>query len=893
MLLVRVCGFQSRFDHDCRDLLTVTDTSLDHPYYQNIHLLHSHLQVGQAYLFSKLKASKMKLPTGEYKKILVFGSDSRVSAIVDPPPQRCLNLDQELSTEDYGFVDCLRQSATISYVGTITRIINDLFGIYELDGRHQLYACFHQHSLDLMLSEGTTLALFNVHLLKDCTAGNTPKAIFVACHFSTIQIKSFSQSSRESTKLLSNQSSNKRRDISLKYSSIQHIILAQRVQTSLQKVLTHSQTPRIDNLFKNLTQELTAFIGPTSYSNHESKEDVTLFDFMRHGQGCRFVSADSNDALTKILTPNDIVELISQLDLTKIKNEKGYGHAVYSQTDLGVPGSTLIGILDSDESGQLKLRDCMNGFVFCVPDRANPSDLSLNDCQKFYAFRSFFIVIEICGYVQMEDYSLKGYLRLDFSTSKSRDIVPKDDPQHYSHLVKILYVRPLILDFNQPDQSRTSCILECMAWQSDKMGLPQGQPRTAWLKLSGHSLSQLPFIQSGAFYWVAGRILEKPGLEDLILEVSSSNAVGIVSGERLLGIVRHLDSSTMFPLELPTIELSTFLSGYDFYRFDEGLGNQLVSLQGRVLSKSIASVAPWKLECPLPPRVLSETFNIGMGYLDRRIVIRLEDSSTFATFNVYCDFRKQTFVREILPGSVIQLQRLGFQVSKSRNLYGVCLPFTSIQMISLPNLSEEKQDKDKKYPLATLADMPRFSDTFQILCQLAHVKKISLKKSPCHSPLDDQEDLICNASIRIEDGTMESFGFLDNLASLWSLLRANAHQQETLLRAVKDFGEIFYANDDHSHNESSPRNLAHQPFAFQSAHQLLHNLCESAIGPGLCLAVCKRKETQENLRIRHLKIRGTDATVPTVCPPALSLKILSWKPDLPAEELFLALRLNS
>jgi hypothetical protein len=759
--------------------------------------LHKFFEIGNSYSFHNLKTCKIKA-CDETKKVLLYTDNS--NAYKDdfyfmenlPEPQKIddvVSQSSEASEFDESSLSIFSQHSSqspkethlISYVGEITRIIDASFGIYELDSTYELYATFCQFD-SLFVRVGAIVSLFNAHLMIDRAFGNV-KAFLVLCPCSVLSLK---VPSPIKNCIVQNQKADRKWILS-KFDSFGDILAARSVKKALFKVLGE----QVSSL-KNLSHEVSDFALPRDSSKKpQSKPEFSILEFVNHYKSCNVL--ERNPQLIKLITPKELIQALSKFDLKTIPQKDGYGFKILEMDDLQLQDYMIIGILDSDHGGNLCLKDLFQNQIMCICE----GDVRLDFRHQLRIFKSFTVVIEIIGDFDLGHYVLKTYIKLKFENSKAWTIIEKKTsprPHLYPYLLKVMYKRPASLDISN---SQVSCVIEGIVWEY-AAGVVSGGHKRGVLKIVHSALATLPFITEGKYYILSAETINLKGVKECIMEIDQDYSIRECEH---ISVISSLESSTTFPFELPALELDTIVTGYSNRSYNNYI-SELVSLQGKIIDKSIFSSPAWNLGSDLSPQELSNHYNIGIGINDGVIVLVLQDVYTDATLKIYCDFRKSQYLLDAMPGAVISIERMGIQVSKSKNLFGKCLPITSIDIKSHENYNPSlSYSIEKELPIVLLRDT-NTTEKAKVIGNLVQIKKVILKRN-FYKSCNDSTGIFGSMFCKIQDGTMECFGDIDTPSCIFKIIKTSDKQQAYLEACVSKLGEVRFA--DEFKNEESEK----------------------------------------------------------------------------------------
>ncbi|XP_006899245.1 PREDICTED: CST complex subunit CTC1 [Elephantulus edwardii] len=158
---------------------------------------------GRSYVLTELRISKIR----DYHHLVWTTSPSSRLLLLKPECVRKLELELEEplvetdptplpvpsdSQDRKGKRGLIRDSSLLSYVGTVTNVLNELAGLYELDGQLGLCVAYQQCQVfRRVLRPGVSLELQDVHLLQS-VGGGTRRPVLAVCLSGAILVRGFS-----------------------------------------------------------------------------------------------------------------------------------------------------------------------------------------------------------------------------------------------------------------------------------------------------------------------------------------------------------------------------------------------------------------------------------------------------------------------------------------------------------------------------------------------------------------------------------------------------------------------------------------------------------------------------------------------------------------------------
>ncbi|XP_062966224.1 CST complex subunit CTC1 isoform X2 [Cynocephalus volans] len=165
---------------------------------------HRALWPGRAYVLTKLRVSKIR---GHCYHVWMTSASSRLLLL---KPECVQELELELegpvlkadpkplsmpsnSQDRKGQKGVVRDSRLLSYMGTVTGVLNEPAGLYELDGQLELCLAYQQfHGLKRVMRSGVCLELQDVHLLQS-VGGGTRRPVLAPCLRGAVLLRGFSR----------------------------------------------------------------------------------------------------------------------------------------------------------------------------------------------------------------------------------------------------------------------------------------------------------------------------------------------------------------------------------------------------------------------------------------------------------------------------------------------------------------------------------------------------------------------------------------------------------------------------------------------------------------------------------------------------------------------------
>ncbi|ORX80622.1 hypothetical protein BCR32DRAFT_245502 [Anaeromyces robustus] len=326
---------------------------------------------------------------------------------------------------NFPFFHC---NKTITYIGFITKIINRNYAIYEIDNQYLLSLSHYPIDIQFCsLRPGTEILFHNVHIYFFKTL-NKVKLCFIACKHSTVELKSFSKNLS-----LDNLKSSilYKKDVSM-YNSID-ILYKVYIKEWLKYYLYPAEYTNFINPLNYLSEQILSCCGYKYFNRQDSINEI-----LYHKDFCdlsvqKYLFPYFIDIKTILNNDYLFSFLINKLNLL---NEE-YESFSFTQDDLHLSNSWIIGFLDTTSTGKFRIHD-KNSFIFLhIVENENNIDeqytLTIDNLNKPILIKRFKIFIDFFNNDQkLSTYSYSfssssfshSSLSLSFSLKKS---ISKDD----------------------------------------------------------------------------------------------------------------------------------------------------------------------------------------------------------------------------------------------------------------------------------------------------------------------------------------------------------------------------------------------------------------------------------------------------------------------------------
>ncbi|KAJ3206825.1 CST complex subunit ctc1 [Entophlyctis luteolus] len=817
--------------------------------HEQLWYLFGSLSVGHSYLFTNLTPKQIRfqqhLPNpldnkSNIKKLLIYNPNSRIH-LLDPEGVK-YHIKQQIKEISENFLHHPPlQSATferlVSYVGTITKIVNIDAGRYELDSKYDLYLTYHQSSyttFEWFLIPGAEVRLHNVHLVLHekvsiADFGDAKRAVFVACPVTTIEVSKLSlpmdarlPGVEHHTASVCIHDPRRRANLKTKWSGLNLrdlLLLDDIFSTVMQFTLSHcgesdNNSEHDANTFFSLSKEILKRTKGFCEWPAEAGEPK-LSSVLRHEHECNvsqlrytqpfLVSSEMILHSTDGAVENFVSEILKQkLHGSRQQSNDAILCRNFSMEEMGVEDCFLLGYLQF-EMGQLFFRDSSGTrpALVVIPkcDESDDFVVELSDLGSCVAILKFEAVVEFLG----------------FSCEKDSALTP---------------IAKRYLSFFGRDCLFVSRFGPVIQKQNPCAQVAVGNFRSLLIKVESKSMRSLDIVEDGTMT-VKGRltgvawICDPDGKPGEAIE----NVAVILSGETLK-IWACLEVGESY--HLSNVKCRIFN--------DDEESSDKVTCIGLVVSKSlITSSVSQSMHYRISAMELFKQLNIGVGRYGRTLALKVTDSNSRVAgdqsnvLTVYLDCNNLGFELGIVPGALVEFRRLALKFSArpgvrggAKTAYGVALCDTGVQVFG--SSCSGSTDSQSHIELPMIHTLPRlflidvFSisshqqlEEFSVICIVTHIEEIRLwcvcgtcgvkfgiagfVGCACRKSSATKGGIIVHATgkIHIDDGTYEATVFLDSFNSVCGLLGLTPNTAKLVEEAV-----IEAIGHDVSYNNPPP-----------------------------------------------------------------------------------------
>ncbi|KAJ3240806.1 hypothetical protein HDU81_002659 [Chytriomyces hyalinus] len=346
--------------------------------------------------------------------------------------------------------------------------------------------------------------------------------------------------------------------------------------------------------------------------------------------------------------------------------------------------------------------------------------------------------------------------------------------------------------------------------------------------LNTESLFIYPFLKAGGFYLLTGVKMASFGgdefdkLHSLFVQTTPATVITPIRiTEKQGNAAGHIDvASTPRPSLnlpqklLPPAALNSALKSFAVHQLLRSQQNsapqaqkkllpELINLKARVLSKQLVKTSPHQLHDRLPAIHLFEQVHVGLGSFDTQFLLTVGDVSGegSGTMQIYWDARVQVFSAAVIPGAIVQFNKLGLRVAGS-GVYGQTVSETWIQILSNDGTDAVSANRQRNtglnvhtLPRAFLAKFWGRRDGgggggafefYSIRCCVTHIEEVRVWSecarcrvksfgfgpgSLCANKCKGADRVVQgNAKCYIEDGSSDALVYLEGIQAVVGLL---------------------------------------------------------------------------------------------------------------------------
>ncbi|KAJ3245027.1 hypothetical protein HDU77_009648, partial [Chytriomyces hyalinus] len=546
----------------------------------------------------------------------------------------------------------------------------------------------------------------------------------------------------------------------------------------------------------------------------------------------------------------------------------GYACGVFGLEDLGLTNCFLVGLLESRagclwfrDSAMVSSTDGIPLHI--VSDEhgsQNESDdaLELADLRNCVAILKFELVVEVIGWHTNSDArrwggeggDLQEPLVRKYIKCQSSDILFKKLPRATAVLaanetkidgrnglrdvvLRVDHINIPALSFKIDGYEISGRMYGCGWSLSSRDTLTEVElfHEVAVCNLTAESLFIYPFLKAGGVYLLSRVKMVSFGgdefdkLHNLFVQTTPSTVITPIRIINIQGSPSgHIDAtSTQTPSlnlpqkQLPPVAVNSTFKSFAVHQLLHSQQNnapqphkkllpELVNLKARILSKQLVKTSPHQLHDRLPAIHLFEQVHVGLGSFDTQFLLTVGDVSGegSGTMQIYWDARVQVFSSAVIPGAIVQFNKLGLRVAGS-GVYGQTVSETWIQVLSNDRTDAAIANRQRNtglnvhtLPRAFLAKFWERKDSggggafefHSVRCCVTHIEEVRLwsecarcrvksfgfgRGSLCGNKCKGADRIVQgNAKCFIEDGSSDALVYLEGIQAVAGLLSVEA-----------------------------------------------------------------------------------------------------------------------
>ncbi|KAJ3405829.1 hypothetical protein HDU80_000733 [Chytriomyces hyalinus] len=540
----------------------------------------------------------------------------------------------------------------------------------------------------------------------------------------------------------------------------------------------------------------------------------------------------------------------------------GYACGVFGLEDLGLTNCFLVGLLES-RAGCLWFRDSAmvsstDGIPLHIVSDESDDSLEFADLRNCVVILKFELVVEVIGWHTNADArrwggeggDLQEPLVRKYIKCQSSDILIKKLPRATAVLaanetkndgrnglrdvvLRVDHINIPALSFKIDGYEISGRMYGCGWSLSSRDTLTEVElfHEVAVCNLTAESLFIYPFLKAGGVYQLSRVKMASFGgdefdkLHSLFVQTTPSTVIIPVRIINIQGSqAGHLDvTSTQTPSlnlpqkQLPPVAVNSTCKSFAVHQLLHSQQNnapqphkkllpELVNLKARVLSKQLVKTSPHQLHDRLPAIHLFEQVHVGLGSFDTQFLLTVGDVSGegSGTMQIYWDARVQVFSSAVIPGAIVQFNKLGLRVAGS-GVYGQTVSETWIQVLSNDKTEAVIANRQRNtglnvhtLPRAFLAKFWERKDSggggafefHSVRCCVTHVEEVRLwsecarcrvksfgfgRGSLCANKCKGADRIVQgNAKCFIEDGSSDALVYLEGIQAIVGLLSVEA-----------------------------------------------------------------------------------------------------------------------
>ncbi|KAI9202347.1 uncharacterized protein BJ171DRAFT_514749 [Polychytrium aggregatum] len=632
----------------------------------------------------------------------------------------------------------------VSFVGRITRVINHLYGIYEIDGRYTLYlTLMSSRSCGAGLTANVELALHHLHLIVHTPAdapavssgdqrGSTQRIVSLfPCLHSSIDILRFpSDDACAATDHIASHETRERLRSRFKHMNAIDLLNYLDLQRCLHESVQLDEAA--------LHKSILSIMGHFGHSPYRPPKAIEYF-IHGHEEACTF--AEQRYRRPALVTVSTMCRLPA---VRKAQTQLDLYSPIHTFTAAelfaGRPNVLLVGTLALSPDGGLQLIDA-NMRLDVFVERARPDECSppwrLLDRGTVVGLSKFKLIIEALG--ASEDFQnrstiLKTYLSASWTDAlilrrpKGPDI-PSMLPNHPGQqLIRVDHIGPVASRESQNGQT-FSAYMQAVMWYVKRSTAtdntcsiePLTRPHRVLAQISEREhLSALAGLQVGGLYLCLGLvpIREDDGSDHEQPDYSTYACTALddevyMRATNSFALQQVLVDGQAMPPDLdpknPSILRARLESSNPNWSvsespFDDATGPTLHSIASLIRHCSgmrdagfgqfyarlldVTGVIESKTVCPAPSTSRhgyqegAAIAGHGLGRAGRVLVVGLVSHQSRERIDVHFDLRRLAHPIGLIPGMQVVLRRLALKRNRAGELFGVSIADTRLEIYS-------------------------------------------------------------------------------------------------------------------------------------------------------------------------------------------------------------------
>ncbi|KAJ3330127.1 CST complex subunit ctc1 [Blyttiomyces sp. JEL0837] len=672
-------------------------------------VLHKYIRVGEHVRFRGLSAGLVKIPLKngirEYR-ILRFSLDhSTVDRVVglEALLENAQTVPTDAESDDISHHRQHKNSVIISYLGTITKLLDVNSGLYELDGQHELYLLFYPLSnRGLGMRVGTVISLHNIHVVKRksiVVADNSadrkkPRLVFVACLYTSLDVISFSEGG-EVAQVLNPIAKAKIRAKVADFNLSDLIYVRELIATIGQvgKRLGIASTENQSACYHAAARKIVDKFGFVPYGSKVAR----FSNVFNHAHECDIAEPRfAQPAIYSVLSAQKLVKRFS--DSQNHLNSIGSSVISCQINELGIYPMILLGRVDADAAGQFCFRDDSGVWSLTFDEGGVDSGFSQN-LPFLCAICHFEAVVEYA--TSNAGSSSRSYLRCQLTDlvkitnlEKQLKLSPNEpSPQEWALVLKLEHVSQPFIRLKSDRSSMHSAYVEGQAWLIRYQDVINAQGS---IQIAGEcfeacgeflDMSAIPKLNRNAVVCLLNAEFQK------VLESGKPHLVFSFGAHSQ--IFDHDSTTFQYKQEIvgfsDRCEVLDVVDVLDEPSFRRNLHAYLFNVRGKILSIRLRlnDAAPSK---PME-RVFTPSDALGLqDFLSHHsYCIRIQDvfGISSSPLDIYIDLRVMSLPLGLTPGTLVQFTRVLFRCT-SGWIYGQVVAQSSVKFLPKSLLSETK-----------------------------------------------------------------------------------------------------------------------------------------------------------------------------------------------------------